>query len=35
MQLTNADLFIFGTLDGDMIPIWWTVLTNAEWRGIG
>lgn len=35
MQLTNADLFIFGTLDGDMIPVWWAVLTNAGWRGIG
>lgn len=34
MQLTSVDLFIFGTLDRNMIPVWW-VLTNSEWREIG
>lgn len=29
-QLTNANLFIFGTFDRNMIPVWWVVLTNWD-----
>lgn len=31
MQLTNADLFIFGKLDGDMIPV---LMSAIDKRGM-